>query len=225
MTERVATTTDRGLAARLAALASLGASIIHFAVVPAHWHEWIPAGLFFVALAHVQLLWAPLVLTRPTKPVLAAGIVVNVGAIGLWVLSRTLGAPVGPHAGQPELVAAAGICALLLQLYVVMGAVWVWHRGRRGQPVPSLAHAMVLLGLGGVIAVAAALGVASGLQHEHHAPAAEPAADPAAEPAAEADVFTYQQVPRTPEAPVTGSVAPKEVPAPPDGAADHDHVH
>jgi hypothetical protein len=58
---RVASTedmkTDIGLAARLAALASLGAAVIHFAVVPTHWHEWIPSGLFFVAIASFQLVW------------------------------------------------------------------------------------------------------------------------------------------------------------------------
>ena len=158
------------LAARLAAIASVGAALIHFAAVPTHWQEWLPSGLFFVTIALFQLIWARVVLVRTTTPVLAAGIVVNVGALALWAVSRTAGAPFGPHAGQPELVQAADLCALLLQLYVVMGAGWVWHRGRQREPIPAFANAFVLLGAGAVIALASTLGVASGLRHGDHAP-------------------------------------------------------
>lgn len=168
---RAAAKTDSRLAARLAALASLGASIIHFAVVPNHWQEWTPAGLFFVSIAVFQLLWARLVLVRTTHAVLGAGVALNLGAIALWAVSRTAGAPFGPNAGEAELVQAADLCALLLQIYIVMGAGWVWHRGRQGEPVPAFANAMILLGAVGVVALASTVGVASGLRHGHHAPA------------------------------------------------------
>jgi hypothetical protein len=168
---RAGTKDDSGLAARLAAFASLGAAIIHFAVVPAHWKEWIPSGLFFVAVALFQLIWARMLLVRTTTGVLAAGIVGNVGAIALWVVSRTAGAPFGPHAGEPEFVQAAGLCALLLEVYVVMGAGWVWYRGQNPAPIPAFVNAIVLLGLGAVIASAATVGVASGLRDDHHGPA------------------------------------------------------
>ncbi|MET0896535.1 MAG: hypothetical protein ABWY45_01350 [Mycobacterium sp.] len=171
MTARTEPKTDSRLAARLAALASLGAAVIHFAVAPAHWHEWMPAGVFFFAVAGVQLLWARVVLTRTTTPVLAAGIALNVGAVALWALSRTAGAPFGPHAGEAEVIQAADLCALLLQIYVVMGAGWVWYRGLRGEPVAALVSAVVLLGAVGVVALASTVGVASGLRHGHHGPA------------------------------------------------------
>jgi len=167
---RAATKTDSRLAARLAALASLGAATIHFAVIPTHWREWIPAGLFFLSIALFQLVWARVALTRTTAPVLAGGIAVNVGAVALWAVSRTAGAPFGPHAGAAELVQAADLCALLLQIYVVMGAGWALYRGRRGQPIPAFGNAVVLLGAVVVVAFASTLGVASGLRHGHHAP-------------------------------------------------------
>lgn len=160
--------TDSRLAARLAALASLGASVIHFAVVPAHWQEWAPAGLFFLAIALFQLVWSRVVLVHTTTLVLAAGILVNVGAVVLWALSRTSGAPIGPHAGQIEIVAGADLCALLLQIYVVMGAGWVWYRGLRGEPVSAFASAVILLGAVGVVALASTVGAASGLRHGDH---------------------------------------------------------
>ncbi|MBV5246651.1 hypothetical protein KUF57_24245 [Mycolicibacterium sp. PAM1] len=168
---RTARKTDSRLAARLAALASLGASVIHFAVVPTHWQEWMPAGLFFASLAVFQLCWARLVLARTTNPVLAIGIMVNLAVIGLWSVSRTAGAPFGPHAGETELVQAADLCALLLQIYVVMGAGWVWYRGLQGEPLPAFGSAMVLLGAIGVVTLASTVGAASGLRHGHHAPA------------------------------------------------------
>ena len=175
VTPRAARATDGWLAARLAAIASLGAAIIHFAVVPAHWQEWPPAGLFFVAIALFQLIWARVVLARTTPPVLAAGIIVNVGALALWAVSRTAGAPFGPHAGEPEVVQGADLCALLLQIYVAMGAGWVWYRGRQREPIPAFANAIVLVGAVAVIALASTVGVASGLRHGDHAPAgAEP---------------------------------------------------
>ena len=163
--------TDSRLAARLAAIASLGAAIIHFAVVPAHWQEWMPSGLFFVGIALCQLVWAKLVLVRTTPLVLSAGLLLNVGAIALWAVARTAGAPFGPHAGTPELIRAADLCVLLLQIYVVMGAAWVLYRGDRREPIPAFGRAVVILGTGAVVTLASTIGVASGLQHGHHDPA------------------------------------------------------
>lgn len=223
--------TDSRLAARLAALASFGASVIHFAVVPAHWQEWMPAGWFFTSVAVFQLGWARLVLARTTTPVLAVGITLNLGAIALWALSRTAGAPFGPHAGEAELVQAADLCALLLQIYVVMGAAWVWYRGLRGGPVPAFGSAVVLLGAVGVVALASTVGVASALRHGDHGPAAhadhhshaEPAAPP---PAVESVGTPAAPAPVQPPAPVQ-ILTPVEVPPVVEplehGHADHDH--
>lgn len=130
----------------------------------------MPAGAFFAGVAVLQMLWARLVMVRTTHPVLAAGILLNVGVIALWAVSRTAGAPFGPHAGQAEVVQAADLCALMLQIYVVMGAGWVWYRGLRGEPLPAFGSAMVLLGAVGVVALASTVGAASGLRHGHHGP-------------------------------------------------------
>lgn len=228
--------TDSRLAARLAAIASLGAAVIHFAVAPTHWQEWMPSGLFFVSLALCQLIWARVVLARPTTPVLAAGIILNVGAIALWAMSRTAGAPFGPHSGVPELVQAADLCALLLQIYVVMGAGWVWHRGRHGQPVPAFANAIILLGAVAVVALASTVGVASGLRHGHHGPATAES-DHHGPSAEQVDGHHRSSEPANPPsipAPIGPPTAPAPAPAPNDapppaavplndGHVDHDH--
>jgi hypothetical protein len=227
---KAAKKTDSRLAARLAAIASAGAALIHFAVVPTHWQEWMPSGLFFLSIALFQLIWARVVLARPGTAVLGVGIVANVGVVALWALSRTAGAPFGPHAGEPELVQAAGLCALLLEVYVVMGAGWVWHRGGQPEPIPASANAIVLLGIGAVIASAATVGVASGLQHGHHAPAGlaehlEPSIG---------HVGGHHDHPKPTTSPITESIGTPVVPAPAEAAppamdpsheTDGDHHH
>ncbi|MCV7432482.1 hypothetical protein H7K31_12950 [Mycolicibacterium bacteremicum] len=177
MAIKAAPRTDSRLAARCAALASLGAAVVHFAVVPAHWQEWPLSGAFFAVLALLQLIWARAVLVRTTVSVLAAGVVLNVGAMALWALSRTAGTPFGPHAGQPEVVQGADLAALLLQIYVVMGAGWIWYRGAQGNPVSLMASATVLLGAVAVVTLASTVGVVSGQRHGHHHSPAEAGAD------------------------------------------------
>lgn len=226
MARRTATITDGRLAARLAALASLGAAIIHFAVVPTHWQAWVPSGLFFVSIALLQLLWASVALTRPTASVLGAGITLNIGIIALWALSRTAGAPFGPGAGEPEMVHGADLCALLLEVYVVMGAGWAAYRGRRAGSIPGLVNAAVLLGIGAVITSAATVGVASGVRHDHHGPA-DAAADHHTSPG------EHQNHHRDTQAPTEAAPPPHHVPMPveasppaPESAHDgSDHHH
>ena len=172
VTYRAESGTDSALAARLAAIASIGAAVIHVAVIPSHWRDWMPAGLFFASIAVFQVIWALAAWARPGGPLLAAGILANGGCVALWVWSRTAGIPLGPHAGEPELVAAADICALLLQCYVVMGAAWAWLRIYRQESVSKVGSAFVLLGANTVIAGAVVAGVASSLVGpDHHAPA------------------------------------------------------
>ncbi|GAA3556048.1 hypothetical protein GCM10023077_36340 [Mycolicibacterium helvum] len=162
------------MAARCAAIASAGAAAIHFAVAPMHWAHWVPSGVFFVSIGSLQLMWVFLIWSRPTALVLAIGIAANAGAVALWAHSRTGGAAFGPAAGQPEAVDAAGICVLLLQCYVIMGATWAWVRRSRAEQVSTLGRALVLLGANAVMVAAVTAGLASGLyghNADHHGPA------------------------------------------------------
>lgn len=160
--------TDSRLAARCAAIASAGAGLIHFAVMPAHWLDWIPSGLFFAGVAVLQLMWAFLVWSRTRPLLLALGIVANAALVALWVASRTVGLPFGPHAGAPEGVDGASICALLLECYVVMGAGWAWLQDYEPEAVSRFQSALVMLGANGLVAGTVCVGVASGFQGHHH---------------------------------------------------------
>ena len=167
MNTRAEKSTDIRLASRCAAIASAGAALIHLAAAPAHWGSWALSAVFFVFVAAFQATWAYLVWTKPTSLVLGAGIAVNLAIAVLWISSRTAGVPFGPHAGQREAVEGAGICALLLECYIVMGAGWAWIRENEAERVSGVRTALVLLGANGVIAAVVTLGLTSAL-HGHH---------------------------------------------------------
>lgn len=153
--------------------------MIHVVVTPMHWRDWLPSGVFFAVLAGVQLMWAMAVWSRPRRRLLAVGIAANAGAAALWVISCVIGPPVGPSAGQPEAVGAAGICVLLLQCYVVMGAAWAWARTHEPEEVSGFGRAMVLIGANTIMAGAVTVGLAASLQghHHHHGGTTEAQAD------------------------------------------------
>jgi len=85
-----------------AAAASIGAAGIHFAVIQEHLAEYTPYGIFFVAVALAQALWAIVVPRYPDRWLLAAGGVANLALVALWALVRTKGLPLGPEPWTPE---------------------------------------------------------------------------------------------------------------------------
>ena len=159
--------TDSHLAARCAAIASLGAGAIHVAVIPSHWTDWVPAGIFFGVLAVFQVVWAYVVWSRPTPWLLAAGIAANALAAALWVTAHTRGLSFGPGAGRAEAADAAAICVLLLQCYVVMGSALAWSRLSEARNVPRFNRAVILLGANTAMVVAVTAGLVSALAGHH----------------------------------------------------------
>lgn len=110
----------RLLVAGLAA-ASVGSALIHLAVVPEHWGNYRIAALFFIALAAFQLVWAALVVARPSRELYLVGAAVTLVTIGLWVVSRTTGMPVGPLAHVPEAIGRPDIVSTVLEEFIVLG--------------------------------------------------------------------------------------------------------
>ena len=90
------------------AVLSTGAAVVHFAVIAQHLDEWWLTGVFFIAVAFFQLVWALLVVLRPSVLVYASGAVVNGLVVVTWIVSRTNGIPVGPEAGEVEPVGSPG---------------------------------------------------------------------------------------------------------------------
>jgi len=146
-----------------AALASAGAAAIHFAVAPMHYEEYVPFALVFALTGVAQLAWALLALLRPTRPVLLAGVLLSAGVVAVWVLTRTVGAPVGPEAGEPEAVGAADLLCSVLELAVIGAVLAHWSRGRHRSRAADGVVAMVGLAVLGatVVGLLSAIGAAS----------------------------------------------------------------
>jgi len=136
----------------LAALA-LGAGVIHFAVSGEHYSlSWLH-GSFFAVIAWLQVAWAVGVVLRPTRRLLIAGVVLNAGIIGVWVMSRVWGVPVGPDAWTPESITLADALSSAFEAGIVFFSLVVLVRPALAQHRlrPTLAYPGVF---------AAALGVA-----------------------------------------------------------------
>ena len=113
------------LVAQVAAVFSIGAGVIHVSAAGDHTNlRLMFVGFLAVAAAQV-VLGAVLMWRRPSRWVVVAGIALMVGAIGVWVLSRTEGLPfledghtepVGFKDGVTVLFEAASLPALLLLL-------------------------------------------------------------------------------------------------------------
>lgn len=100
----------------VAAACSIGAAIIHLAVIEEHLAEYVPFGIAFALLAIFQLAWPLAYLRRPTRSLALVAVAINLGAVVVWVWSRTLGLPIGPEPGVPEAVGPADVISSLLEI-------------------------------------------------------------------------------------------------------------
>jgi hypothetical protein len=114
----------------LAAL-SIVAGTIHAVAAPSHFTEAWPHGAFFAALAAFQLGWGVRVYTRPSARGFRAGVAVSVAVIAVWVVSRTVGVPVGPGAWHPEQIGAPDVAATATEAMIaLMGSALLASGGR-----------------------------------------------------------------------------------------------
>jgi hypothetical protein len=152
------------------ALASIAAGAINFAAAATVGRDSAQNLTFFVAVGAAQLAWGALALARAPRWWLALGAVGNLIVVATWVVSRTVGLPVGEYAGMTLPVGFADGLATALEAVVVVGAAALLVRGRgpARSPArsPAVAAAAVLvigaLGLAGVLAQAGAIGSSPG---------------------------------------------------------------
>jgi len=106
-----------------AAALSLLAGWAHMAYLGTHFHQWWAYGVFFAAAGTGQAAFAAVILRWPRTSVALIAIVGNLAIIGMYIISRTVGVPLGPNAHQveygtaPDLLTTAAevvlICVLL----------------------------------------------------------------------------------------------------------------
>ena len=144
----------------LLAAASLGAALLHAAFAPGHFSETWSHGLAFALFAWLQLALAVALIAYPSRKVFALGLL-NVGIIGVWVMSRTIGAPFGPQPWTPEDVGTPDLIATGLEALLVVGcAALLWRSRGRLLRVVSGPRLLLWGAIAGSLVVAAATTVA-----------------------------------------------------------------
>jgi hypothetical protein len=118
------------------AIASVVSGAVHAAVGPAHFREATILGVFFAGTFLVQMAWAVLVVTRPSRAVLAAGAAANAAIVLVWLVSRTTGLPVGPEIWEPEAITALDAVTTALEVGIVAGSSWALLRATARRTTP-----------------------------------------------------------------------------------------
>jgi hypothetical protein len=159
-----------------AGFASLGAGLVHAAVITEHWSYWLPYGVFFGVVAAAQLGWAVAALARDRIALPRLMVGANLALIALWGVTRTVGLPFGPDAGRPEAIGVADLGAVGLQLILVavvlgsrLGVVRRLGRSTAGLLTGLAGGALVV----GLITTPALAGTEAGAHAHHHGAAAE----------------------------------------------------
>jgi len=100
----------------LVALA-LAAGVIHGRALFDHaTHYWL-FGLFFGVLTYAQVLWAFGIYRRPDdRRWLMPAAVGSLAIVAIWLVTRTVGLPIGPWAGRAEPFGIADIAATIDEL-------------------------------------------------------------------------------------------------------------
>lgn len=110
-----------------------GAAVIHFAMVPSHMSEWSVEGVTFVVAGWIQVALAIAVVVRPRRWVLELIAVTSAVLIGAWVVTRTTGAPFGPHSGHAEAVTFIDLVCIGLEGSAIALSALAWFRPRAGE--------------------------------------------------------------------------------------------
>jgi hypothetical protein len=157
-----------------AATALLGAAVVHSTVIGPHYSEWPLAGVFFTMLQIVETLLALAVIGAWSRITALAVVSTSLATVAVWVVSRTIGIPIGPEAFQPEAMGTADIACCALELVAAALVLpWAAKSGsrqravvRNGGGVPTVA-AMALVAV--VTISIAAVGLRAALGDEGHA--------------------------------------------------------
>lgn len=146
------------------ALASIAAGTIHIAAAATLGSDSAQNLAFFAVVAAAQIAWGAVALARAPRWWLALGAVGNLIVLATWVVSRTVGLPVGEYAGVTLPVGFPDGLAAVLEAVIVLGAAVLLVRGQSParsaarSPGVTVATAVLVgaLAVGGVLSQAGA---------------------------------------------------------------------
>lgn len=155
--------------AQIAAVLSIGAGVIHVSAAGDHTNLPVMfAGFMVVATLQVAL-GALLLSRRPSRLVVAAGVLLMISSVGVWVLSRTEGLPFLEN-GHTEPVGFKDGVTVLFELGSIPALLLLMSRdlSRVSLPSPRLgSQAIAALGIGCFALMVPALMLGGGEHHSH----------------------------------------------------------
>ena len=100
-----------------ATILAVSLGLMHILATPLYFEQWLGYGVFFFTAAVLQVMYSmALAVSPPNRTLLWLGIAGNGAILALWVLTRTVGIPIGPMAGE---VLPLGLLDGLAQILVV----------------------------------------------------------------------------------------------------------
>lgn len=96
------------------------AGLVHLWMMPGHFGDWWVYGAFYLGAALVQGLFGVALLRWPGQRLAFSGVWINLGIVLVYLLSRTSGLPVGPHAGVAEEAGALDMVATASEVAVIV---------------------------------------------------------------------------------------------------------
>jgi hypothetical protein len=147
--------------------AALGAGVIHLAFAPEHLSEYLPLGIGFVAAGVLQLLWAGVLVVRDSPRWLLFGGLLSLAFVGVYLMSRTVGLPLGPEAFEPESFGLSDLICCALELPVGLVAIALARRPGALRSRLGARWAAVLVAGFLVVSSASTTALAASGSHEH----------------------------------------------------------
>jgi hypothetical protein len=138
------------------AFLSGAAGAIHLLAIEPHLEESRLHAGAFAALAAFQLLWAVGYPARPSRWLGWSAVIVNAGAVAVWLASRTVGLPGWLDGGPVEPVGLADTVSTVLELGVVVGLLALLWRPMRVRLIEGRAITRADAALGTAMVIAAA---------------------------------------------------------------------
>ena len=124
------------------------AAAIHVVASASHFSEWWLFGIFFAVLAAWQASWGVLLYREPSERALITGAGVNTGVALLWLVTRTVGLPLGPEVWSPERIGVLDVAATVDELSIACLSLAListaWRRRLGAKPVEWLVLALLI---------------------------------------------------------------------------------
>jgi hypothetical protein len=159
--------TQRTAARVVLAAAAVGAGAIHLVFAPEHFAEYLPLGIGFLIAGVLQLIWAVGLVARDSRRWLVAGGVLSLAFAGVYLMSRTVGLPLGPEAFEAEPFGLSDVICCALELPVGIAALLLARRpGALGRRLGLRWAAALAVGLA-LVGSASATALAASGSHEH----------------------------------------------------------